>query len=172
MCNLGLKQEALDMVVEKLNILIADEYVLLTKTLKYHWCVRGVFFGPLHALFQTQYEHAFATVDMLAERVRTLGGMPLSTLSEFVEHTRLEEAPGEYPDAGSMIADLVDTHEIIIQQIRDDVMTMEKSGDIGTIDMLTQLIQTHEKDAWFLRAHLENDDEENAEQHHGCCGGH
>jgi len=170
MCNIGIADEKRVLVTHHLQNILADEYVLLTKTLKYHWNVRGELFGPLHLLFEKQYNDTFLVVDQVAERIRMLGESTQATLEEFLGLTRLTEMPGAVPDAGSMIADLLDDHEVIIQHLREDIVKIEQAGDAGTVDFLTQLLQQHEKTAWFLRAHLESVEDEEGEEGSGCCG--
>jgi len=154
--NIGLTEKQRSGVVEILNTLLADEFVLYAKTRNYHWNVTGLQFPELHAFFQKQYEALNDIVDEVAERVRALGGWPLGTLGEFLKRTRLKEHPGKYPDARAMLAHLLEDHETIIRHLRTDLETCaEKYGDMGTNDFLTELLERHEKMAWMLRASLE-----------------
>lgn len=151
--NIGLTQTQRAGVAEILNTLLADEFVLYTKTRNYHWHVVGSQFHQLHVFFEEQYNALNTIVDDVAERVRSLGSKALSTLQEFVQSTRLQEAPGQYPAAHTMLANLLADHEAVIQQLRGDVNTsMETYQDAGTSDFLTGLMEQHEKMAWMLRA--------------------
>jgi starvation-inducible DNA-binding protein len=143
-------------VVALLNDLLADEYLLYTKTRNYHWNVVGPQFNDLHKFFEGQYEALDDVVDDVAERARALGGQAFGTLAEFVEHARLQEAPHHYPDARGMLAALLADHETLIRQLRGDLTTaLDKHGDAGTSDFLTGLMEKHEKMAWMLRAFLQ-----------------
>jgi len=95
--NLGINDKDRAGVVKILNALLADEYVLYTKTRNYHWNVVGPQFNDLHKFFAEQYEAIDDFVDDVAERARTLGGHAVATLSEFAEAARLKEHPGQYP---------------------------------------------------------------------------
>jgi starvation-inducible DNA-binding protein len=142
--------------VKILNTLLADEYVLYTKTRNYHWNVVSPRFNDLHKFFEAQYEQLAATVDEVAERVRFLGGWAAGTLTEFIEMSRLKESPGRHPEVQDMIADLLADHEAVIRALRVDLETAAgKYKDVGTNDFLTGLLQSHEKTAWMLRACLE-----------------
>ena len=142
--------------VKILTALLADEYVLYTKTRNYHWNVVGPQFNDLHKFFEAQYEALDDIVDEVAERARQLGGAAIGTLAEFTEHTRLKEEPGRYPAAAAMLASLLADHESVIQTLRGDLATaMDKHGDAGTSDFLTGLMEKHEKMAWMLRAFLD-----------------
>lgn len=156
--NIGLSDKQRAGVVEILNTLLADEYVLYTKTRNYHWNVVGPRFNELHRFFQEQYEALDEVVDEVAERVRALGGEALGTLTEFLKRTRLKEHPGKSPEARAMLANLLEDHEAIIRHLRADLETCaEKYRDMGTNDFLTELMQRHEKMAWMLRAFLEEE---------------
>lgn len=153
--NIGLSDEQRTPVVKILNMLLSDEYVLYTKTRNYHWNVLGPQFNDLHKFFEEQYTELNVVVDDVAERARSLGGWALGTLQEFVQHARLKEHPGKYPNARDMIANLLADHETLVRQLRADLETAEKQHDMGTNDFLTGLMEKHEKMAWMLRAFLQ-----------------
>ena len=154
--NIRLTTEDRQGVVEILNNLLADEFVLYTKTRNYHWNVTGPHFHDLHALFESQYEELAETVDDVAERVRSLGGRASGSMTEFLKQTRLQEDTGENVNASAMVASLLGGHEAVIQSLRADRESCgEKHHDAGTDDFLTGLMEKHEKTAWMLRAVLE-----------------
>ena len=153
---IGVPDRDRESVGRLLNDLLADEYVLYTKTRNYHWNVVGPQFSELHKFFEAQYEELNGIVDEAAERVRALGGWPRSTLSEFLKSTRLKEHPDEHPDAKGMVANLLADHETVVRNLRTgSAACAEKFGDVGTSDFLTGLMERHEKMAWMLRAMLE-----------------
>ena len=151
--NIGITDDDRQRVVAILNTLLADEFLLYTKTRNFHWNVTGPQFNDLHKFFEAQYEALDDVVDEVAERVRTLGGHALGTLAELSKHARLTERPGQYPDARGMLADLLGDHEALVRQLRADLaVVLDKHGDAGTSDFLTGLMEKHEKMAWMLRA--------------------
>ncbi len=154
--NIGLSEDRREGVVGILNTLLADEYLLYTKTRNYHWNVVGPQFNDLHKFFEAQYKELNETIDDVAERARTLGGNAFGTMTEFLKHTRLKEHAGHYPDDRGMIANLLADHEALIRYLRVDLETCaEKYHDAGTNDFLIGLMEQHEKMAWMLRAFLE-----------------
>lgn len=155
MINIGLSAEVRKKVVERLNNLLANEYVLYTKTLKFHWNIKGPFFDALHKLFNDQYEQLLGFADDIAERSRALGADTIGSLKEFLEHTTLKEHPGKNPSYEKMIAELLADHQTIIRQIRVDADDTQEWHDMGTNNFLLNLLEKHEKTAWMLRAHLE-----------------
>ena len=154
--NIGINDAQRAAVVEILNTLLSDEYLLYTKTRNYHWNVVGPQFNDLHKFFEAQYEELNGIVDEVAERARTLGGNALGTLAEFTQHARLKEQPGQVPDAKGMLAALLADHEAVIRSLRTDAeVTMDKHKDAGTNDFLIGLMEKHEKMSWMLRAFQE-----------------
>ncbi len=153
--NIGLSEESREAVCKILNTLLADEYVLYTKTRNYHWNVRGHQFNDLHKFFQEQYEQLAEIIDEVAERVRMLGGRSNGSLTEFIKTSRLKETPGEFPDSLTMVEKLLNDHESIIRTTREDVDACdERYDDVGTSDFLTGIMELHEKNAWMLREFL------------------
>src|SRR5262245_6285237 len=115
--NIGITDDHRDGAQKLLEALLADEYVLYTKTRNYHWNVVGPQFNHLHKFFESQYEALNEVVDDVAERARTLGGHAIGTLAEFVKQARLTEHPGQYPDARQMIANLLADHEAVVRTL-------------------------------------------------------
>jgi starvation-inducible DNA-binding protein len=154
--NIGIAEKDRDGVVKILNALLADEYVLYTKTRNYHWNVVGPQFNDLHKFFEAQYGELNEIVDEVAERARTMGGPSAGTLAEFLQLARLKEQAGDRPAAAKMIANLLADHSAIICTLRGDLETCNTTHhDAGTSDFLTGIMEQHEKMAWMLRAFLE-----------------
>jgi starvation-inducible DNA-binding protein len=153
--NLGLDEEVIGSVVKILQTALADEMVLYVKLRNYHWNVTGQSFAPLHALFEAQYTQLEATIDELAERVRMYGENTIGTMNAFIKTARLQEDDGKLPDTNGMVANLVNDHEALIRHLRADIDALDELDDVGAEDMLTGLLQDHQKMAWFLRTYLE-----------------
>jgi starvation-inducible DNA-binding protein len=153
--NIGLPDASRKAVAQILNAVLADAYVLYTKTRNYHWNVKGPHFHDLHKLFEAQYDTIDDAIDEIAERVRALGEPALGSMKDFLAVTRLSESTGALT-ATQMIAALLNDHEAIIRQVRSDIDTVGvEHGDTGNQDYLTGLMEEHEKMAWMLRSMLE-----------------
>ncbi|MBP3944373.1 DNA starvation/stationary phase protection protein [Sphingobacteriaceae bacterium WQ 2009] len=153
--NIGLKEQDLQATTELLNKLLANEHILYMKTRNAHWNVVGKDFHAQHLFFETQYSAIQTFIDDIAERVRALGHIAVATLKQYLELTHLDEEEFIKNDSISYIKALLSDHESIIIQLRADIEVIgEKYGDEGTADFLTGLMESHEKMAWMLRAHL------------------
>ena len=135
-------------VIALLNQVLADEFVLYTKTLNAHWNLTGINFYSVHKLLDEQYNDLQAIIDELAERVRANNGTALGSLKAFAEHARVEDATGEVS-----LADLLADHELLIRNLREDIVTAgEDYGDAATEDFLISLLNKHLTMAWMLRS--------------------
>lgn len=154
--NIGLSEEQRQGVITLLNRDLADAYLLIIKTKKYHWDVVGPAFRTLHTLWEEQYTAIAMNIDEIAERVRSLGGYPVGTAKGFLENASIKEHPGDLPNANEMVERLVSDHEQIIRNLRDHVdQCGDKFHDEGSADFLTGLMEQHEEMAWMLRSFLE-----------------
>jgi len=152
--NIGIPDKARKEVATILARLLADGYVLYTKTRNAHWNVTGPDFHAMHKFFEEQYDQIDESLDEIAERIRALGHAAPGSLAEMMKLARLQEMPGASHGSGKFIAALLADHEQIIRQLRDEAPKCAKLGDDGTNDFLVGLMEEHEKMAWMLRASL------------------
>jgi starvation-inducible DNA-binding protein len=152
---IGINEESRKAVSDQLVKLLADEFVLYTKTRNAHWNVEGADFHAMHLFFESQYEQLDDIMDGVAERIRTIGHYAPATLKSFLELTHLTEKTQDKNDSLSFIKELLEDHESIIEFIRGIIDPFaSKYHDYGTSDYVTGLMEEHEKMAWMLRAHL------------------
>ena len=153
---IGITSTHLDSVAHSLNKIFADEFVLYTKTPKAHWCVTGADFHSKHLFFESKYQQLKDIIDDGAERIRTLGHFPTASLKEFLQFTHLTEQGIEGTNRMSFIKASLEDHESILINIRENINPYaNEMRDAGTSDYITGLLETREKMAWMLRAHLE-----------------
>ncbi|OSY87600.1 Dps family ferritin [Tenacibaculum holothuriorum] len=153
--NIGISEENRQAVANELAKLLADEYLLYTKTRNAHWNVEGADFYDKHKLFESQYEQLDEIIDNIAERIRSLGHYAPATLKEFLSLTHLTEREQNDNSAKGYIKELLQDHETIAIKLRENINPFaETYKDSGTSDFITALLEEHEKTAWFLRSHL------------------
>ena len=156
--NIGLTDEQRQGVIDLLNRDLSDSYLLLVKTKKFHWDVVGPQFRTLHKLWEEHYEALTINVDLIAERVRTLGGYPVGTMEGFLKMCSLKEHAGNIPTATGMVSQLLEDHEQIVRNLREHIeQSSNKFEDDGTADFLTGLMEQHEQISWMLRSFIEGE---------------
>ena len=152
---IGIKQKLLAKVAFDLSKLLADEFLLYTKTRNAHWNVEGPDFHSAHIFFESQYEFLDEAMDDVAERIRAIGHYAPATLHEFLKLTKLSEQSRKTNDSAAFIQELLADHESIIIRLRECINIFAADyQDAGSSDFVTGLLEKHEKMAWMLRAHL------------------
>jgi len=152
--DIGIDQKDREAIAEGLSRLLADTYTLYLKTHNFHWNVTGPMFQTLHLMFETQYNELALAVDLIAERIRSLGFPAPGTYKQYAALSSIKEEEG-VPEATAMIRSLVEGQEAVVRTARSLYPVVEKASDEATADLLTQRIQLHEKTAWMLRSLLE-----------------
>jgi starvation-inducible DNA-binding protein len=105
-------------------------------------------------MFDAQYTELALAVDVIAERIRSLGLPAPGTYKQYAALSSIKEEEG-VPKAQDMIRLLVEGQEAVVRTARSLYPAVEKANDEATADLLTQRIQLHEKTAWMLRSLLE-----------------
>ncbi|MDP2313587.1 MAG: Dps family protein [Pseudomonadota bacterium] len=152
--DIGISEPEREQIVEGLSRLLADTYTLYLKTHNFHWNVTGPMFNTLHLMFMAQYTEMWTSVDLVAERIRSLGAPAPGNYADFARLTSIPDSPG-VPAAMEMVKLLVEGHEAVIRTARSVFPVVDKAGDEASADLLTQRLQVHEKTAWMLRSLLE-----------------
>ncbi len=93
-------------IVDGLRHLLADTYTLYLKTHNFHWNVTGPMFQTLHQLFMQFYTEQWTAVDLIAERIRSLGERTPGSYEEFTQLTSIKPIQGQ-PKAREMMIELV-----------------------------------------------------------------
>lgn len=154
--NGGLTQAKRKKVAEGLIKLLANNYVLYLKTHNFHWNVVGPMFQPLHSVFEAQYIDLWNAGDIIAERVRALGFPVPASYVDFAKLSKIKEAIGTRTiKANDMIGQLVHDQEVMVRLARELLPETEEANDQVSVDLLSDRMEVHEKNAWMLRSFLE-----------------
>lgn len=149
--------QAQQTVVETLNREQSNALVAYLNYKKYHWLTYGPLFRDLHLLFEEQGAEVFAMIDELAERSLMLDGAPVADPSDYLPTATVKPSEGKL-SVQEMIAEAIATHDLIIKEMHEDAEIANQAGDIGTADLYTRLVQTHQKHRWFLKEILRKGD--------------
>ncbi len=151
--NTGISNENSKKVADALNQVLADEFVLYTKTLKFHWNIEGRDFHALHLFLDDQYHQLQIIIDAVAERIRKVGHFSTGSMKEFLAAASLKEHPATGSVSEATIAELASDHDTLIRKMRVLIDEFdEKYDDAGSSDFITGIMKEHEKMAWMLRA--------------------
>ena len=151
--NTGIPDAQRAAIVQGLSRLLADTYVVYLKTHSFHWNVEGPMFQTLHQMFMEQYTETWNAIDLIAERIRSLGEYAPGTYKEYARLASIQETDG-VPKAEAMVRLLIEGQEAIVRTAREVLPIADEASDEPTLDLLTQRMQVHEKNAWMLRSLL------------------
>ena len=151
--NTGIDAKDRAAIAQGLSKLLADTYLLYLKTHNFHWNVEGPMFQTLHVMFMEQYTEAWNAIDLVAERIRSLGHYAPGTYKQYLKLGSIKETDG-VPKAEQMVKLLIDAQEAVVRTARSVLPLAERANDQPTLDVLTQRMDVHEKNAWMLRSLL------------------
>jgi starvation-inducible DNA-binding protein len=151
--DIGINQQDRTRIAQGLSRMLADTYLLYLKTHNFHWNVEGPMFQTLHQMFMEEYTEAWNAIDLIAERIRALGHYAPGTYKEYVKLGSIKETDG-VPKAEQMVKLLIQAQEAVVRTARSVLPIAEDANDQPTLDLLTQRMQIHEKNAWMLRSLL------------------
>jgi starvation-inducible DNA-binding protein len=152
---LGLPEATRHRSVAALNRLLAHTTALRDLYRKAHWQTAGPNFYELHLLFEKHYGEQDAWMDLLAERVQTLGGVARALAHDIAEETRLARAPSGVESTSDQLRRLVDAHEFMLQEARPLAREAADAGDDGSNDLIVgQIVRGNELQSWFVFRHL------------------
>jgi starvation-inducible DNA-binding protein len=138
-----------------LNHILADSIILYSLYKKHHWLMRGHTFYQLHLLLDKHAGEQLELVDLLAERIQTLGGVAIADPRHVAEVTTVPRPPNGAEEVPAMLSRLLEAHEITIAKIRDAIGRTAENRDDGTNDLLMgDLLRRHELQVWFIAEHL------------------
>jgi starvation-inducible DNA-binding protein len=148
---LGLPIEESKVLVKELNVLLSNFQVYYQNLRGLHWNIKGKRFFDLHVKFEEFYNDSQIKIDLIAERVLTLGGTPLHTFDDYIKNSKLEIGKDISKDviAVQLIIDSL-SHLLKIERTISNL-----SGEIddeGTNAMMSDFISEQEKTIWMLNA--------------------
>jgi starvation-inducible DNA-binding protein len=152
---IALAEDVCKASVDNLNQLIADTMTLRDMYKKHHWQVAGATFYQLHLLYDKHFDEQSEIVDMLAERIQSLGGISIAMAHDVAETTLIPRLPRGRQPVPVQLSRLLHAHEIVLLEARTMARQAAEAGDDGTNDLLvSDVIRTNELQVWFLSEHL------------------
>jgi len=145
-----LSPEAAKAVAAVLNPLLADAFALYLKTKNFHWHVSGPHFRDYHLLLDDQGEQIFAMTDVLAERVRKIGGTTLRSIGQIARLQRIQDNEEEFVAPVDMLRELMEDNKAFTASMRVAHDVASENNDVATTSLLENFIDETEKRTWFL----------------------
>ncbi|MGH7573970.1 MAG: Dps family protein [Longimicrobiales bacterium] len=152
---IGLAEDVRSEMAAGLNQVLSDTRILHDLYKKTHWLMRGPTFYQLHLLMDKHAEEQDELVDLLAERVQTLGAIAVGDPRHVAELTNVARPPDGAEELQAMLSRLLEAHELIIKETRDLARRAEDLGDYSSNDILvSNVLRANELQTWFVAEHL------------------
>jgi starvation-inducible DNA-binding protein len=154
--SLGLPVKEVDELANELNTLLSNFQIYYQNLRGLHWNIRGKRFFDLHVKFEELYNDSQIKIDLIAERVLTLGGTPLHTFSDYIENSKLTVGKNISKDTEAVLL----VSDSLVDLLKIERVILEKSGNIndeGTNSMMSDFIVEQEKTIWMLKAWMEDE---------------
>lgn len=142
-----------EQLLDLLNKQVANWMVLYMKFHHYHWFIKGHHFFMLHEKFEQLYDEANEHIDELAERILSIGGKPISTISDCLKIASIDEAKGNETEE-EMIQNIIDDFQKLLGETQQIVEMSQSINDEGTADMFISILKSLNKHIWMLEAFL------------------
>lgn len=142
-------------LIAMLNKTLASTADLYAQCKQAHWNIKGMQFIALHLLLDTIAEEVEEQVDIVAERITSMGGTAFGTLQEAVKNTQLRLYPIDIFEIKDHLEHLTHNFAILGELSRDNIDESAKLDDMATNDLYIDLVRMLDKNLWFLEAHLQ-----------------
>jgi len=152
-----LKPVATRDITAALNVILADVFALYIKTKNFHWHMSGPHFRDYHLLLDEQADQIFAMTDVVAERVRKIGGLTIHSIGQIGRLQRIADNDAEYVSALDMLAELRDDNKTLLGALRSAHDVCEEHGDVASTSLIEIWIDETERRLWFLFEAAERD---------------
>ncbi|MHB9782757.1 Dps family protein [Streptococcus sp. 10F2] len=137
-----------------LNQAVADLYTARIALHQVHWYMRGTGFMEWHPKVDRYMDGLAEVLDELSERLITIGGKPYSTLTEFLQHSNIEEVPGEFKSVEASLKRVIDIFNYLVGLFEEGMEIADEEGDNVTNSLFEDAKGNLEKDIWMLSAEL------------------
>ena len=145
-----LTQAATKDITAAMNAILADVFALYVKTKNFHWHMSGPHFRDYHLLLDEHADQLFAMTDPIAERVRKIGGLTLTSIGRIARTQRVLDNDAEYVEPLDMIAELAEDNRQLAARLREAHDVCDEHVDIATASLIEVWTDESERRAWFL----------------------
>ena len=151
--SLGLPANESEIIAKDLNVLLSNFQVYYQNLRGIHWNIRGKRFFDLHIKFEELYNDSQLKIDLVAERVLTLGKTPFHTFEDYIENNELLVGKNISNDEKA-IQLIVNSLSQLLKIERAILLKSNEIGDEGTNSMMSDFISEQEKTIWMMQAWL------------------
>ena len=139
--------------INSLNVLLSNFQLYYQNLRGFHWNIKGPQFFELHVKFEEFYNDTAIKIDDTAERILTLGGVPLHTFEDYLKHSEIKSAKNLH-EATTILESIWESNQVILSKIYETIEIADDNNDEGTQDLLSPMVSELEKTNWMVGAYL------------------
>jgi len=142
--SIKIKRDTAQQMIDALNSNVASLFILFHQYQKHHWVAEGPQFRDIHLLLEEHYTATQLQADAFAERIVTLGGVPVSGASAQLKRAYIAEEPEGILDLRQMLSNDLRANQQILVKLREHITLAHKLGDYGTENLLKRHLREQE----------------------------
>ena len=150
---IGIDKDKAEQLSKHLNELLANYHVFYQNLRGFHWNIKGKEFFELHLKFEELYNDAVVKIDEIAERILTLEGTPLHTMTDYTKASKIKEVKN-VTDGPTGLEHVVSNFQTLIAKEREILKLSDEADDEGTNAQMSDYITETEKVVWMLNSYL------------------
>lgn len=140
--------------IEALNVYLADLNVYYRKVQNYHWNIVGKGFFEIHAKLEEIYDDINEKIDVIAERILSIGGRPYGSMKKYLEVTHIVEANDVEIKSDELLKEVIKDTEHLLEEAKKIKVVSDDENDYGTSAEIDGHILDYEKLLWMLKSYI------------------
>lgn len=142
-------------LINNLNIYLSDLNVFYRKLQNYHWNIKGKSFFVVHAKLEECYNEINEQIDEVAEHILAIGGVPLATLKDYLNTTKITEAKNEKVTCEVVFSEIVKDYSELLQDSKNIKVLADENNEYKTSALMDDIIEDYSKKIWMIKQSME-----------------
>lgn len=143
------------MITEDLNLFLSNLNVFYRKVQNYHWNIKGEDFFNVHEKLEEYYNEINEQIDEVAEHILAIGGVPLATLKDYLNTTKITEAKNEKVTCEVVFSEIVKDYNELLQDSKNIKVLADENNEYKTSALMDDIIKDYSKKIWMIKQSME-----------------
>lgn len=148
-------EKTMEDILNDLNTFLSDLNVFYRKLQNYHWNIKGKDFFTVHAKLEEYYNEVNILIDEIAEHILSIGGMPLGTLKDYLNITKIKEAENKKVETNLVFTEITKDYTTLLQDAKNIKNLAETNSENKTSALMDTIIEDYTKKLWMLKQCME-----------------
>ena len=145
----------MEKMITQLNEFLSDLEMFNIKLQNYHWNVVGKGFFTTHEKLEEYYNEINEQIDEVAEHILAIGGVPLATLKDYLNTTKITEAKNEKVTCEVVFSEIVKDYSELLQDSKNIKVLADENNEYKTSALMDDIIEDYSKKIWMIKQSME-----------------